>query len=122
MGAPGDGPLSGLRVIDASTILAGPLCCRLLGDYGADVVKIEHPQRGDGMRGHGPAKDGEPLWWKEISRNKRLVAASLSDPAGAEVLLRLAEHSDVLVENFRPGTLERWGLGPRCCGSATPRW
>ncbi|EWC59631.1 L-carnitine dehydratase/bile acid-inducible protein F [Actinokineospora spheciospongiae] len=118
---PGDGPLSGLRVIDASTILAGPLCCRLLGDYGAEVVKVEHPQRGDGMRGHGPAKDGEPLWWKEIARNKRAVAASLSTPDGAEVLLRLAERSDVLVENFRPGTLERWGLGPDVLLARNPR-
>jgi crotonobetainyl-CoA:carnitine CoA-transferase CaiB-like acyl-CoA transferase len=116
-----DGPLQGLRVIDASTILAGPLCAQLLGDYGAEVVKIEHPQRGDGMRGHGPTKDGEPLWWKEISRNKRLVAASLSDPAGAEVLLRLAATSDVLVENFRPGTLERWGLGPEVLWERNPK-
>ncbi|HEX7304758.1 CoA transferase [Lentzea sp.] len=107
-----DGPLTGVRVVDASTILAGPLCCQLLGDYGAEVVKIEHPKRGDGMRGHGPSKDGEPLWWKEISRNKRLVAADLSRADGAELLLRLAETADVLVENFRPGTLERWGLGP----------
>ncbi|MFD5824137.1 CaiB/BaiF CoA transferase family protein [Lentzea sp. NPDC060358] len=107
-----DGPLTGVKVVDASTILAGPLCCQLLGDYGADVVKIEHPKRGDGMRGHGPAKDGEPLWWKEISRNKRLVAADLSKPEGAELLLRLVETADVLVENFRPGTLERWGIGP----------
>ena len=112
MTTPEDGPLHGLRVIDASTILAGPLCCQLLGDYGAEVIKVEHPQAGDGMRGHGPAKDGESLWWKEISRNKSLVTAKLSDPAGAEILLRLAERSDVLVENFRPGTLERWGIGP----------
>ncbi|GHH39030.1 CaiB/BaiF CoA transferase family protein [Lentzea cavernae] len=107
-----DGPLTGVKVVDASTILAGPLCCQLLGDYGAEVVKIEHPKRGDGMRGHGPSKDGEPLWWKEISRNKRLVAADLSQADGAELLLRLVETADVLVENFRPGTLERWGIGP----------
>jgi crotonobetainyl-CoA:carnitine CoA-transferase CaiB-like acyl-CoA transferase len=114
------GPLAGLRVIDASTILAGPLACQILGDFGAEVIKIEHPTKPDGMRGHGPAKDGVPLWWKEISRNKQTVALSLSDPAGAEVLLRLAATADVLVENFRPGTLERWGLSPERLHEANP--
>lgn len=107
-----DGPLTGLRVIDASTILAGPLCCQILGDFGAEVVKIEHPVAGDSMRGHGKSKDGIPLWWKEISRNKRTLGLSLSVPEGAEILLKLVESTDVLVENFRPGTLERWGVGP----------
>ncbi|MET7472165.1 CoA transferase [Micromonospora sp. NPDC005222] len=111
-GADGHGPLHGIRVLDVSTILAGPLCCQLLGDYGADVVKIEHPVAGDSMRGHGEAKDGVPLWWKEISRNKRTVGLSLSDPDGADLFLRLAATADVVVENFRPGTLERWGVGP----------
>lgn len=115
------GPLSGLRVIDASTILAGPLCCQILGDFGADVVKIEHPQLGDAMRGHGPAKDGHPLWWTEISRNKRTLGLSLSEPEGANLLLRLVEDADVLVENFRPGTLERWGLAPERLHAANPR-
>jgi crotonobetainyl-CoA:carnitine CoA-transferase CaiB-like acyl-CoA transferase len=105
-------PLEGLRVIDASTILAGPLCCQILGDFGADVIKIEHPTLGDGMRGHGRQKDGVPLWWKEISRNKRTIALDLSAAAGAEVFARLAAGADVVVENFRPGTLERWGLSP----------
>jgi len=99
-------------VLDVSTILAGPLCCQLLGDYGAEVIKIEHPQNGDSMRGHGRSKDGIPLWWKEISRNKRTVALDLKDPQGAEVFRRLAATADVVVENFRPGTLERWGIGP----------
>ncbi|MFC4785519.1 CaiB/BaiF CoA transferase family protein [Nocardioides sp. MAHUQ-72] len=105
-------PLDGLRVLDVSTILAGPLCCQILGDYGADVVKIEHPRHGDNMRGHGRSKDGVPLWWKEISRNKRAVALDLKAEGGAEVFRRLAATADVVVENFRPGTLERWGLGP----------
>src|SRR4051794_11652980 len=109
---PENGPLEGLRVLDVSTILAGPLACQILGDYGAEVIKIEHPRTGDTMRGHGGQKDGVPLWWKEISRNKRTVAANLSDPDGAAVVRRLAATADVLVENFRPGTLERWGLGP----------
>ncbi len=106
------GPLDGIRVIDASTILAGPLACQILGDFGAEVIKIEHPQVGDGMRGHGPSKDGVPIWWKEISRNKRPVGLSLSHPEGAEIFRRLAATADVVVENFRPGTLERWGIGP----------
>src|ERR1700691_227271 len=105
-------PLEGLRVIDASSILAGPLCCQILGDFGADVIKIEHPAHGDSMRGHGQQKDGVPLWWKEISRNKRTIGLDLGRPEGAEVFKRLAAGADVVVESFRPGTLERWGLGP----------
>ncbi|GAA1933733.1 CaiB/BaiF CoA transferase family protein [Nocardioides hwasunensis] len=115
-----DGPLAGIRVLDVSTILAGPLACRILGDHGADVVKIEHPEAGDGMRGHGAAKDGQGLWWKEISRNKRTVALKLSAPDGAAVLLRLAATADVMVENFRPGTLERWGVGPEQLHAVNP--
>lgn len=115
------GPLEGFRVIDVSTILAGPLCCQILGDFGADVVKIEHPLKGDGMRGHGPSKDGIPLWWKEISRNKRTVALNIGRQEGASVLLRLLETADVLVESFRPGTLERWGLAPEVLLAVNPR-
>lgn len=115
------GPLAGIRVLDASTILAGPLACQILGDFGADVIKIEHPRSGDGMRGHGPTKDGVPLWWKEISRNKRLIALSLSDPDGAAVFRRLAAAADVVVENFRPGTFERWGLSPDLLLADNPR-
>lgn len=106
------GPLCDLRVLDASTILAGPLCCQILGDFGAAVVKIEHPANGDSMRGHGHIKNGVPLWWKEISRNKRTIGLDLGTEDGARVFLRLAASADVIVESFRPGTLERWGLGP----------
>jgi crotonobetainyl-CoA:carnitine CoA-transferase CaiB-like acyl-CoA transferase len=105
------GPLAGVRVLDCSTILAGPLVCQILGDFGADVVKVEHPARGDGLRGHGAAVDGVGLWWKEVGRNKRTIGLYLGDPDAAEVFLRLVAQTDVLVENFRPGTLERWGLG-----------
>ncbi len=115
------GPLSGLTVLDASSILAGPLCCQILGDFGADVIKIEHPVRGDSMRGHGPSRNGVPLWWSEISRNKRTVGLSLSVPEGAEIFRRMAARADVVVENFRPGTLERWGVGPKALHSANPR-
>ncbi|WP_166140138.1 CaiB/BaiF CoA transferase family protein [Nocardioides ochotonae] len=114
------GPLTGYTVIDASTILAGPLACQILGDYGADVVKIEHPAKRDGMRGHGPAKDGTPIWWKEIARNKRTVGLSLKEPDGAALFLRLAATADVVVENFRPGTLERWGVGPEQLHEVNP--
>jgi crotonobetainyl-CoA:carnitine CoA-transferase CaiB-like acyl-CoA transferase len=114
-------PLDDLRVIDASTILAGPLCCQILGDYGADVIKIEHPTMGDSMRGHGEKKDGVSLWWKEISRNKRGLGLSLSTPEGADLFRRLAAEADVIVENFRPGTLERWGVGPDVLLEINPR-
>lgn len=105
-------PLAGIRVLDVSTILAGPLCCQILGDYGADVIKIEHPTKGDSMRGHAESKDGVPIWWKEISRNKRTLALNLSADESVEIFKKLAATADVVVENFRPGTLERWGIGP----------
>jgi crotonobetainyl-CoA:carnitine CoA-transferase CaiB-like acyl-CoA transferase len=105
------GPLAGIRVLDVSTILAGPLACQILGDFGADVIKIEHPARGDGLRTHGSAKDGIGLWWKILSRNKRTVGLYLGDPDGAAVFADLAATADVVVENFRPGTLERYGVG-----------
>jgi crotonobetainyl-CoA:carnitine CoA-transferase CaiB-like acyl-CoA transferase len=98
-------------VLDASTVLAGPLTCQLLGDYGADVVKIEDPRSGDPMRGHGYAKHGQGLWWKMLARNKHTLGLYLGDPEGAELFRRLADGADVVVENFRPGTMERWGCG-----------
>ncbi|TXS50982.1 CaiB/BaiF CoA transferase family protein [Streptomyces sp. t39] len=117
-GAP---PLEGLRVLDLATLFAGPMCATLLGDYGAEVVKVEHPTRPDPSRGHGPAKDGVGLWWKVLGRNKRTITLDLSTPGGRETLLRLAATADVVVENFRPGTLERWGLGWEELGAANPR-
>jgi crotonobetainyl-CoA:carnitine CoA-transferase CaiB-like acyl-CoA transferase len=113
-------PLDGLRVLDVSTILAGPLCCQILGDFGADVIKVEHPLTGDSMRGHGEQKDGIPLWWKEISRNKRTVGLDLGTTEGADLLVRLVSTADIVVENFRPGTLERWGIGPDRLHAANP--
>ena len=103
-------PLAGLKVVDVATLFAGPLIATLFGDFGADVLKVEHP-RGDPSRNHGPAKDGVPLWWKVLGRNKRAVTLYLGSPEGQELFLRLARGADVIVENFRPGTLERWGLG-----------
>lgn len=118
---PAAGPLAGLRVIDASTLFAGPMAAMHLGDLGADVVKVEHPDRPDPSRGHGAAKDGVNLWWKTLGRNKRAVTANLSAPGGREMLLDLVARSDVLIENFRPGTLERWGLGPDVLAERNPR-
>ena len=105
------GPLTGIRVLDVSTVYAAPICAMLLGDYGAEVIKIEHP-RGDPARTHGHNKDGHGLWWKVISRNKRTVTLNLGHPTGQELLERLAADADVLIENFRPGVMEKWSLGP----------
>ncbi|WSB74174.1 CoA transferase [Streptomyces decoyicus] len=118
---PSSGPLAGLRVLDLATLFAGPLAATLLGDYGAEVIKVEHPQRPDPSRGHGPAKDGIGLWWKLLGRNKKTLTLDLSHPDGRDVLLRLAAGSDVVIENFRPGTLERWGLGWDELSAANPR-
>jgi crotonobetainyl-CoA:carnitine CoA-transferase CaiB-like acyl-CoA transferase len=108
-GAP---PLQGVRVVDAATIYAGPMIATLLGDFGADVIKVEHP-KGDGLRQWEWRKDGESLWWAVVGRNKRDISLALSDPRGAEVMRTLLAEADVFIENFRPGTLERWGLAPQ---------
>ncbi|HEX2030328.1 MAG TPA: CoA transferase [Actinomycetota bacterium] len=105
-------PLEGVRVLDVSTVIGGPGAAARLGDFGADVIKVEHPVGGDTTRHFGWRAGGVALWWKVIGRNKRPVTLRLSDPRGRELLLRLVERADVLVESFRPGTLERWGLGP----------
>ena len=107
-------PLHGLRVIDLSTLLAGPNCGRYLADFGADVIKIERPDGGDSLRrlAWRDPRDGEGLWWKLVNRNKRTIALDLKSPDDLALLLRLVTDADVLIENFRPGTLERLGLGP----------
>jgi crotonobetainyl-CoA:carnitine CoA-transferase CaiB-like acyl-CoA transferase len=107
-------PLHGLRVLDLSTLLAGPNCARYLGDFGADVIKVERPDGGDSLRNLAwrDPRDGEGLWWKLINRNKRTIALDLKDAADVELLRRLVVDADVFIENFRPGTLERLGLGP----------
>ncbi|MFJ8232021.1 CaiB/BaiF CoA transferase family protein [Streptomyces sp. NPDC094448] len=114
-------PLHGLRVLDLATLFAGPLAATLLGDFGAEVVKVEHPRRPDPSRGHGPAKDGIGLWWKLLGRNKRTITLDLSAPGGRDTLLKLAAGADVIIENFRPGTLEKWGLGWEELRRANPR-
>ncbi|MFD3459884.1 CaiB/BaiF CoA transferase family protein [Nocardia fluminea] len=104
------GPLSGVTVLEVATLFAGPLAGTLLADFGADVVKIEHPT-GDPVRTHGPQRDGVGLWWKMLGRNKKSATLYLGAPAGQEIFRRMVAEADVVVENFRPGTLERWGLG-----------
>jgi crotonobetainyl-CoA:carnitine CoA-transferase CaiB-like acyl-CoA transferase len=107
----GEGPLKGLKVIDAGTMIAGPLAATHMADFGADVIKIEQPVEGDSMRRWAPMKDGKSLWWKVIARNKRLISLSLSANEGQEVFKRLVREADIVIENYRPGTFERWGLG-----------
>ncbi|MFC0040189.1 CaiB/BaiF CoA transferase family protein [Actinomadura rayongensis] len=107
------GPLAGLRVLELGSLIAGPYAGRILADFGAEVIKIEDPGRPDPLREWGAARHrGRTLWWSVQSRNKRLVTLDLRSAEGRDALLTLVESSDVLVENFRPGTLERWGLAP----------
>ncbi|MCC7194120.1 MAG: CoA transferase, partial [Gemmatimonadaceae bacterium] len=116
-----DGPLKGLRVIDAGQMIAAPLACTLLADFGADVIKIEHPTQGDAMRTRPPEKQGRSLWWKVIARNKRTITLNLSTAQGQALLKELVADADVLVENYRPGTFERWGLGYDVLSALNPR-
>ncbi|MFE2301301.1 CaiB/BaiF CoA transferase family protein [Streptomyces sp. NPDC059445] len=115
------GSLAGLRVLDLATLFAGPLAATMLGDFGAEVVKVEHPAQPDPSRGHGPSKDGVGLWWKLLGRNKRTITLDLSKRGGRATLLRLAADADVIIENFRPGTLEKWDLGWAELSAANPR-
>ncbi len=111
-GAGSIGPLHGLRVIEMGQLVAGPFCGQILGDLGAEVIKIEQPGKGDPIREWGRALPrGESLWWSVIGRNKKSVTVDLRTQRGQTVAARLISRADILVENFRPGTLERWGLG-----------
>jgi len=116
------GPLHDLRVIDLSTVIAGPKCASYLADFGADVIKVERPIDGDSLRKMAwrDPRDGEGLWWKVINRNKRTIALDLKDRADHALLIDLVRDAHVVVENFRPGTLERLGLGPDVLLAANP--
>ncbi len=114
-----DKALEGIKVIDAANLFAGPLAATILGDFGAEVLKVEHP-RGDPSRSHGYSKDGVGLWWKMLGRNKKCVTLNLSKPEGQEIFKKLAEDADVVIENFRPGTFERWNLGYEELSSVNP--
>jgi formyl-CoA transferase len=115
-------PLDDIRVIEIGQLLAGPFCGQLLGDFGAEVIKLEDPGRGDPMRQWGREKPhGRSLWWPVVARNKKSVTCNLRAEEGQDLVRRLVAEADVLLENFRPGTLERWGLGPEQLWQINPR-
>jgi formyl-CoA transferase len=113
------GALAGIRVVELGQLIAGPFCGQLLGDMGADVIKVEPPGAGDPMRAWGRGE--HKLWWEVVSRNKRSVSANLRVPAGQDLVRRLAAGADILIENFKPGTMEKWGLGPDALHALNPR-
>ena len=103
-------PLQGLKILDISTMLAAPWSSTFLADYGAEVIKVEHPQNGDHARKYGAQKDGKGVLWKSLNRNKKGISLNLKTTEGKRIFLQLVKDTDVLVENFRPGTLDKWGL------------
>jgi len=114
-------PLDDLRVVEFGQLLAGPFCGQLLGDFGAEVVKVEDPGRGDPMREWGREKPhGKSLWWPVVARNKKSVTCDLRQPEGQALVRRLIDTADIVVENFRPGTLERWGMAPEVLWQTNP--
>jgi crotonobetainyl-CoA:carnitine CoA-transferase CaiB-like acyl-CoA transferase len=117
------GPLSDIRVLDISTVLAGPNCARYFADFGADVIKVERPDTGDSLRGMAwrDPRDGSGLWWKLVNRNKRNIALDLKNAEDRELFLKLLDDANVLVENFRPGTLERLDLHPDMLIARNPK-
>jgi crotonobetainyl-CoA:carnitine CoA-transferase CaiB-like acyl-CoA transferase len=116
-----DQPLKGIRVLDLTRVLAGPYCAMLLGDMGAEVIKIEEPDRGDDTRGWPPFASGESTYFMSVNRNKKSVTLNLKAPEGRELLKRLAKKSDVLLENFRTGTMEKLGLGYATLSKLNPK-
>lgn len=115
-------PLGDIRVVELGQLLAGPFCGQLLGDFGAEIIKVEDPGKGDSMRQWGREKPyGKSLWWPVVARNKKSVTCNLRTPEGQELLRRMIERADVLLENFRPGTLERWGMSPAQLHEINPR-
>jgi formyl-CoA transferase len=119
--SPGAGPLAGLKVLELGQLIAGPFAARTLADFGAEVIKIETPDGGDPLRKWRLLKDGTSVWWQVQSRNKRSLALDLREAEGQAVVRQLAAEADVLIENFRPGAMEGWGLGPDALLAANPR-
>ncbi|MCG7343738.1 CoA transferase [Sporosarcina sp. ACRSL] len=114
-------PLQGLKILDISTMLAAPWASTFLADYGAEVIKVEHPQNGDHARKYGAQKDGEGIFWKTLNRNKKGITLNLKAPEGKRIFLQLVKDADVVVENFRPGTLDKWGLDWATLLEANPK-
>ncbi|HWI15828.1 MAG TPA: CoA transferase, partial [Burkholderiales bacterium] len=108
---PTPGPLAGLKVIELGTLIAGPFCARILAEFGAEVIKIEAPDGGDQLRQWRKMYEGTSLWWYVQARNKKSITVNLRDPAGQEIVRKLARDADIVVENFRPGALEKWNIG-----------
>jgi crotonobetainyl-CoA:carnitine CoA-transferase CaiB-like acyl-CoA transferase len=115
------GPLAGIRVLELGSFIAGPFAGQLLGDYGAEIIKVEPPGSGDAMRTWGVSREGTSLWWPAIARNKKSVAVNLHDPRGQELVRKIAAQSDIVLENFRPGTLRRWQLDYERLSEVNPR-
>ena len=115
------GPLQGLKVIELGQLIAGPFAAKTLADFGAQVIKIEPPGAGDPLRKWRLLKDGTSVWWQIQSRNKRSVALDLKEPEAQDIVRQLAQDADVLIENFRPGAMEAWGLGPDALQALNPR-
>ena len=116
-----EGPLSGLKVIELGQLIAGPFAAKTLADFGADVIKIEPPAGGDPLRQWRLIKDGTSVWWQVQSRNKRSLALDLKAPQAQDIVRQLAAEADILIENFRPGAMEGWGLGPEALMQLNPR-
>ncbi|MFZ9562226.1 MAG: CoA transferase, partial [Burkholderiales bacterium] len=115
------GPLQGVRVIELGQLIAGPFCGKTLADFGAEVIKIEPPGKGDPLRKWRMLKNGNSVWWEVQSRNKQSVTLDLTQPEGQDILRALVKEADVLIENFRPGKMEEWGLGYEALKKLNPR-
>jgi len=115
------GPLAGVKVLELGTLIAGPLCARMLGDFGAEVIKIEAPDGGDQLRQWRKMHEGTSLWWYVQARNKKSVALNLRAPEGQEIVRKLAREVDIVIENFRPGALEKWNIGWSRLSAVNPR-
>ena len=115
------GPLAGVKVVELGTLIAGPLCARMLADFGAEVIKIEAPEGGDQIRQWRKMYEGTSLWWYVQARNKKSVTLNLRAPEGQEIVRKLAREADIVVENFRPGALEKWNIGWPQLSALNPR-
>jgi Predicted acyl-CoA transferases/carnitine dehydratase len=115
------GPLSGIRVLELGTLIAGPFCAKTLADFGAEVIKVEPPGEGDPLRRWRKMRNGVSLWWHVQSRNKKSITLDLRQPEGQDIVRRLARECHVVIENFRPGALEKWNLGWEVLSRENPK-